>query len=54
MAIGLQLPLAPRARTYLALGVVAMMISRLPILLGEAILPRDLRSTDPEAERRSE
>jgi hypothetical protein len=27
MAIGLRLPLAPRARTYLALGVVAMMLT---------------------------
>ncbi len=54
MAIGLQLPLAPRARTYLALGVAAMMLSRLPILSGEAIVRRDLRSIDPEAERRSE
>lgn len=43
MAIGFQLRLPPRAISYLALALVAAMLSRIPILSGEAIVRRDLR-----------
>jgi CDP-diacylglycerol--serine O-phosphatidyltransferase len=47
MAIGFQLRLPPRAMSYLTLAVVAMMLSRVPILSGEAILRPDVRKRDP-------
>jgi CDP-diacylglycerol--serine O-phosphatidyltransferase len=43
MAVGFQLRLPPRAMSYLTLAVVGMMLSRVPILSGEAILRRDVR-----------
>jgi CDP-diacylglycerol--serine O-phosphatidyltransferase len=44
MAIGFQLRLSRRAMSYLTLAVVAMMLSRVPIPSGEAILQRDVRT----------
>jgi CDP-diacylglycerol--serine O-phosphatidyltransferase len=46
MALGFQLRLPPRAMSYLALAVVAAMLSRIPVVSGEAMLRRDLRSAD--------
>jgi CDP-diacylglycerol--serine O-phosphatidyltransferase len=43
MAVGFQLPLPPRAMTYLTLAVVGTMLSRVPVLSGEAILRRTVR-----------
>lgn len=43
MAAGFQLRLSPRAMTYLTLAVVATMLSRVPVLSGEAILSRSAR-----------
>jgi len=40
MAVGVHLRLAPRAMTYLTLATVAAMLSRLPVLSGEAMIRR--------------
>jgi phosphatidylserine synthase len=40
MALGMQLRLPPRAMTFLALVIVAAMLSRLPVLSGEAMIRR--------------
>jgi phosphatidylserine synthase len=46
MAIGFQLRLPPRAMSYLTLAVVGTMLSRVPVLSGEAILRRGVRRQD--------
>jgi CDP-diacylglycerol--serine O-phosphatidyltransferase len=44
MAVGFQLGLPPRAMSYLALGAVGAMLSRVPVLSGEAMLRRGVRT----------
>jgi CDP-diacylglycerol---serine O-phosphatidyltransferase len=43
MAVGFQLRLPPRAMTYVSLAVVGTMLSRIPVLSGEAMLRRSVR-----------
>lgn len=43
MALGFEMRLPPRAMSYLTLGVVGMMLSRVPVLSGEALFRRDVR-----------
>lgn len=43
MAVGFQLHLPPRAMSYLTWAVVGTMLSRVPVLSGEAMLRRNVR-----------